>query len=472
MGPQGDADSRMRPMLTQGRAYWREMELTCPIVNAILNTDVENVIGADGIQIMPQIKTKSGKLHKEANASLSHWWKEWSKTADVSRKEKWPGIERMCFRMARREGECFVRKLVGNVKNLEHGIPELPFSIEVIESEMIDESYDKPKSGIHCGIKQNQWGAAEAYYKSRVHPGSSYDYSATTKRPKRIPASEMIHYVAVRRRPNQTRGISPFSGTEHIIYQMQDMIEAEIVAGRASAKLWMALIRKEGYQEFLDNNPDFEEGGFHMTDDGMVIDAGEWVEKLEVASHNRPNNKIDEFAQGRLKEIASSLQVSYATISRDYGSTFSAQRQQLIEAFQAYMLKRNEFVCSFLEPIREEFVRIWWAQVEALNAKCDEKWNINSVDPKTLQHAKYSGPKMPWIDPVKEAKAMQARIDAKVSSVGQEIRNNGDDPQEVYAEIQQEQQLEIFNAKDTTEDASDTDNGVSSSTDSTEAIAA
>lgn len=53
------------------------------------------------------------------------------------------------------------------------------------------------------------------------------------------------------------------------------------------------------------------------------------------------------------------------------------------------------------------------------------------IDEKSLFNAVYSGPVMPWIDPIKEANAWKERIKGGLATEGQAIRASGNNPAEV-----------------------------------------
>lgn len=55
----------------------------------------------------------------------------------------------------------------------------------------------------------------------------------------------------------------------------------------------------------------------------------------------------------------------------------------------------------------------------------------SDVDPESLFNAVYSGPVMPWIDPIKEANAWKERIKGGLATEGQAIRASGNNPAEV-----------------------------------------
>jgi len=56
----------------------------------------------------------------------------------------------------------------------------------------------------------------------------------------------------------------------------------------------------------------------------------------------------------------------------------------------------------------------------------------------SLFNADFRGPSMPWIDPLKEVQADRERIDARIASRHQVIRERGGDPIAVDKQIERE----------------------------------
>lgn len=80
-------------------------------------------------------------------------------------------------------------------------------------------------------------------------------------------------------------------------------------------------------------------------------------------------------------------------------------------------------MAAISRPIYREWLKMAIA-AQAINVPSD-------VDPESLFNAVYSGPVMPWIDPIKEANAWKERIKGGLATEGQAIRASGNNPAEV-----------------------------------------
>ncbi len=71
----------------------------------------------------------------------------------------------------------------------------------------------------------------------------------------------------------------------------------------------------------------------------------------------------------------------------------------------------------------------------------------SDVDMKTLYNATYSGPVMPWIDPVKEAEAWKIQIRGGAATESDWVRASGRNPDDVKrrrkAEIDENRRLDL-----------------------------
>ncbi|TRC56988.1 phage portal protein, partial [Mannheimia haemolytica] len=111
------------------------------------------------------------------------------------------------------------------------------------------------------------------------------------------------------------------------------------------------------------------------------------------------------------------------SIARDYNGTYSAQRQELVESFEGYAVLQDAFVAAISRPIYREWLKMAIAS-QAIKLPPD-------IDQNSLFNAVYSGPVMPWIDPIKEANAWKERIKGGLATEGQAIRASGNNPAEV-----------------------------------------
>jgi capsid protein len=91
------------------------------------------------------------------------------------------------------------------------------------------------------------------------------------------------------------------------------------------------------------------------------------------------------------------------------------------------------FVSRFVQPIWERFV-----DLAILSGQIKVPPHIRRD---SVAQASFRGPKMPWIDPLKEANGIRVLARSGVQSITQTIAERGGRLQDVYEEIARERQL-------------------------------
>ena len=134
-----------------------------------------------------------------------------------------------------------------------------------------------------------------------------------------VDAKEIIH-IYRKEFPQQTRGIPPFNAVLNDIKQLEDYKEAELMAAKAAACL---AIFYERNQNAVQGRFDVEESetkkGEFLKDlapgIASVVPTGYGV---KTVSPTHPSSGFEQFTKAVLKQIASSLGVSYAKMIKDY----------------------------------------------------------------------------------------------------------------------------------------------------------
>ncbi len=151
-----------------------------------------------------------------------------------------------------------------------------------------------------------------------------------------------------------------------------------------------------------------------MTFDGLL--PGEDVGMIES---NRPNALVEGFRGA----VAAGTRGGASTWSRDYDGTYSAQRQELVEAQLGYELLQNEFISGWCRRVYRSALAM-----AVLNGDITLP---PELDERTLYNAFYLGPVMPWINPQHEAAAWAELVEAGFADEAEVARARGRNPQEL-----------------------------------------
>jgi lambda family phage portal protein len=326
-----------------------------------------------------------------------------------------------------RDGEVFAQMITGTRPDIDHGTL-VPFSLEAFEAELVPMDYFDPSKNILQGIERNTWGKPVAIHVLKTNPASlGQSYSIGGSDTKRIPWDRMLH-LATLDHIGQIRGVSEFASIINRLEDIKDYEESERVAAKIAAMLTAYV--KRGTPDLYDpTDPNAATGREINFKPGMIIDDLAVGEDIGLIDSNRPNPNLITFRQGQLRAVASGVGASNSSISKDYNGTYSAQRQELVEQWAHYAVLCDEFVGEIVQPVWEQFV---------LAAHLSGVVRMPAdLKPGTHNDAMYTAQAMPWIDPLKEAKAWQELVAAGFASEYEAIRRRGANPENVLEQIKE-----------------------------------
>lgn len=418
----------------QLRSMARHMDQNHDLFRGANNVMTRNIVGPDGIAVEPRPRLPNGDVDTDLASQLLDLWRDWTRRPEVTFAWGWAGVCRLACRSWIRDGEMFSQVLAGRIRSLDHQTA-VPLSLELLESDLVPLDYDRPQDNIRQGVEVNGWGRKLAYWAYREHPGDTYmALGSLYPQVKRVSADRMLHPYMTDR-ISQLRGVSLFASIITRLLDVKDYEESERVAAKVAASM-AGYIKKGTYDDYgawLEAGGKVKENREMRFRSGMIFDDLMPGEEVGTIGSNRPSDKLTEFRASQLRAAASGADVSYSAMSRDYNGTYSAQRQELVEQWSAYAVLRDQFVSQFVQPVWERFV---FTAAAAQLIRMPRQAELAS-----LTAAEFRGPAMPWIDPIKEARAQEILRDAGFKSDQQVIRERGGDPRDVWrqqAEAQQE----------------------------------
>lgn len=129
------------------RAKIRYLERNHDLARGILRTLVNNTIGPAGIGIEPQPRFADGSIATDYARALREAWQDWQRHPEVTARLRWPQVQRLVARTWMRDGEVFAQDVVGKLASLDHGT-RVPYSIELLEPDMVPIDYDEDARGV------------------------------------------------------------------------------------------------------------------------------------------------------------------------------------------------------------------------------------------------------------------------------------------------------------------------------------
>ncbi|MBZ3683714.1 MULTISPECIES: phage portal protein [Providencia] len=398
------------------------------LVIGILDKMEERIVGSKGIIVEPQPLSLTGQIHDDLAKQIRTAWSEWSIRPEVTGQFTRPMLERLLVRTWIRDGEVFAQLVRGNQKGLDKQ-SGIPFWLEALEPDFVPIHLDDTGKNIRQGIQLNDWGRPQTYfvYKNLLTAGQQMGEL------KSILTENMLHLKYVRRL-HQLRGNSLFSGILMRLSALKDYEDAELTAARIAASLGMYI--KKGDAGTYDDEREYEDRTIDIVP-GIIFDELRPGEDVGMIKSDRPNPNLENFRNGQLRAVAAGSRGSYSSIARDYNGTYSAQRQELVESFEGYYILQDTFCGSVSRPVYRQWLQMAIA-AGVIVVPAD-------VDRSSLYNATYSGPVMPWIDPLKESAAWKTQIRGGAATESDWVRARGGNPAEVKrrrkAEIDENERL-------------------------------
>lgn len=407
---QGSGNNIVSMTGTALRNQARHLDRNHDIISGGLSTLVGNIIGPTGINIVPTPRDADGNVVESVVDQIMPLYQAWAKRPEVTWMHDWPSVQRLLGRTWLRDGEAFAQELRGFVPFLEHG-SAVPFSLELLEPDMVPLDMDDSARGILQGVERSAWGRAVAYYVYKQHPGDASVFAPETKRV----SADLIRHVRTVDRIGQVRGVSILASTFTRIEDLKDYEESERIAAKIAASMAAVIIK--GDPTLYDTDKFGSAQRKMRMQPGMIFDDLRPGESVSTIDSKRPNPNLEPYRNSQLRAIAAPMRISFSSLSKNYNGTYSAQRQELVEQYGAYGVLAYEFVSQMVRPVYERFVAMAIVSGELVLPR--------GVTLASAIGADYLPPSMPWIDPLKEITALTAQVRSGVRSLSSVIAERG-----------------------------------------------
>lgn len=74
-------------------------------------------------------------------------------------------------------------------------------------------------------------------------------------------------------------------------------------------------------------------------------------EDIGMVKSDRPNPNLETFRNGQLRAVAAGSRLSFSSTARNYNGTYSAQRQELVESADGYLILQDWFIGAVTRPM-------------------------------------------------------------------------------------------------------------------------
>jgi len=192
-----DANGEIIPALRLLRNRARDLRRNNPYASAAIESIIDNTVGYG-------IKPKPKGRNKTITRRAAEAWKEHCETRaiDYDGVHDIYGLEALALGAIVESGEVLVRR---RWRNSAAKLP-LPFQLQVLESDFLDDTKDGVFDGkvVIGGVQLLQSGAVEGYWLYREHPGARTGLRHMNS--EFVPAADVLHVYRMDR-PGQVRGV-------------------------------------------------------------------------------------------------------------------------------------------------------------------------------------------------------------------------------------------------------------------------
>lgn len=384
----------------------------------------QNIVGHQGVQLQAQSTDDKGKLDTLANQAIEKTWAEWTKkqNCDVTGKMSWRSIQAACVNSAAKDGEFMLRLIFGRDAG------PFGFAVQILDPQRCDVGMnDKNLRGgefIRHGIRFNRFGRPLSYFFSTVDETES-TYSHGGKNYVEVPADQIVHGF-LSDMVGQKRGLPWMATALFRMRQLAAMEEAAIVNARAGANKLGFIKWKDGF------GPEMDDG------EELLVDSqpGEWQvlpegAEVQETNPNYPNGEFEPFSKSAKRSMAAGFGVLYNNLCSDLeGVNFSSIRQGTLDEREHWKDLQEWLIEQLIQPVFESWLpRMLLAARIQVKGRPLRAERIDRYSVITWQARRWQ-----WIDPRAD---VQSAVDSKnnmLTSAGRIIREQGQDPQTVWAE--------------------------------------
>ena len=426
-------DEIMYQQLRAVRARSREQSRNNGYIKRYQNLLKNNVIGPNGIKLVPQVKLRNGRPHTKANTAIGKAWMDWCKPKNCSVIGNQSDLimQQMIMANLPIDGEVFIRKYRGE----EYG--PYGFQLQLVDPELIDvRHHERLPNGnyLRLGIEYDSMNRPVAYHITDADPSlifGQYYQGQRTER-ERVPADNMYH-LFVQDAVGQKRGI-PWTASVLTKGQMLDGFhESAAINARASAsKMWGIETPSPDEYTGADGGPmveDLSPGQIFAMPEGSAIHS---------VDARFPDNETESFSKALLRNITSGLNIGYNNAANDaQGVSFSSIRSFELSDRDYYRTTQEWLIDCYRTPLYED-----WLSAQVMMGTISISGEPIMPLPIYYNNVSHVGRRWAWVDPDKDSKAVERDLNNLVTSLSQVIREKtGREPRVVLEEIAEDNAL-------------------------------
>lgn len=440
----------------------RMLYMASPVATAAINTNRTKVVGT-GLTMRSTIDRDTlGAAPEAAKAwqkQAEAEWRLWCKkqNCDALGLNSFAGLQQLVMKSWLMSGDVFV--LIKRAK----ATPLNPYTmrLHVIEADRVSTPAEygggltvsgftegkvpegKPGAGnkIYDGVEVDESGHVAAYYISNVYP-----LQVTSEVPKwtrveaygRKTGLPNILHIVDSERPDQYRGVPYLAQVIEPLLQLRRYTESELMAALVQSffTAWIQTETNPAAVPFGEvgagdiagvpsSNPDDTNPEDNISNDPNEYEMGPGTvahlapgETIAFGNPNIPTAGFETFVKTLCRLVGSALELPYDVLVKEFNSSYSASRGALLEAWEAFKMRRAWLVEDFCQPVYELFI----AEAVALGRIKAPGFFSDPLVREAWCGTRWIGPVQGSLDPKKEAEAALLLVDQAIKTHDQVTR--------------------------------------------------
>lgn len=273
---------------------------------------------------------------------------------------------------------------------------------------------------IYDGVEVDGSGLAVAYWVRNTYPREISQEQTKWQRIEAVGRQTglpNILHIMDSERPDQYRGVPYLAPVIEMLLQLRRYTESELMAALVQSFFTAWIVTNTDKTAIPTNevgggdiagvpveNPDTD--NISHSDNEYEMGPGQVYhlgpdEDIKFGSPNVPTAGFDTFVKTMCKMVGSGLEQPYEVLLKEFSSNYSASRGALLEAWEAYKMRRVWLVDGFCQPVYE----LWLAEAVARGRIKAPGFFDDPLLRAAWCGARWIGPVQGTLDPKKEVEA-------------------------------------------------------------------
>lgn len=420
------------------RQRGRMLYMSAPVATSAINTNRTKVVGT-GLTLKSAVnreilglspdEAKDWQRRTEAEFQL---WAGKKQNCDAIGMNTFVGLQQLALLAWLQSGDVFA--LLKRVKST----PVNPYGLRIhlVEADRVstpteyagglslpavtDGKNSTTGNRIYDGVEVDGNGAVVAYYIRNTYP-----WQVTTEETKweRVTAygektglPNILHIMSSER-PDQYRGVTYLAQIVEPLLQLRRYTESELMAALIQSFFTAWITTNTSSDEIPINEvgsgdisgiPTENPGLSNLSHSPSEYEMGpgtivhlEDGEDIKFGSPNIPAASFETFTKTLCRLMGAALEIPYEVLLKEYNKSYSASRAALLEAWEAFKMRRKWLIDSFCQPVYE----VWLAEAVARGRVQAPGFWEDPLVRDAWCGARWIGPVQGQLDPLKEANA-------------------------------------------------------------------